>query len=224
MGRTSDARQRLMDAAYELIWEYSYGSVTIDAICERAAVKKGSFYYFFASKGELALVAIDAWWRERESVLERIFGQDKPPLERLHEYLDYTTGPQIKSYEETGNILGCPIFGLGAEICTQDEKIRMQIETILHTIGSYFEEAIREAQSLGQMEGSDAKQKARILSYYYAGMLTQARIENNVDAVRSLSRDALKVLGAREIPLEAGFLGELSARAEAPGASLAPLR
>lgn len=44
MGRTSDAKERLLAAALDLIWERSYGSVTIDAICEKAGVKKGSFY------------------------------------------------------------------------------------------------------------------------------------------------------------------------------------
>ena len=40
MGRTSDADERLMTAARDLMWEESYGSVTIDDICKRAEVKK----------------------------------------------------------------------------------------------------------------------------------------------------------------------------------------
>jgi TetR/AcrR family transcriptional repressor of nem operon len=47
MGRVSDAKERLMEAVRELIWTGSYGSTTIDQICEKAGVKKGSFYYFF---------------------------------------------------------------------------------------------------------------------------------------------------------------------------------
>ena len=57
MGRTSDADERLMTAARDLMWEESYGSVTIDDICARAGVKKGSFYYFFDSKAALAVAA-----------------------------------------------------------------------------------------------------------------------------------------------------------------------
>jgi len=45
MGRVSDAKERLMEAVEELIWKGSYGSTTIDQICEKAGVKKGSFYY-----------------------------------------------------------------------------------------------------------------------------------------------------------------------------------
>ncbi len=51
-----------MDAVLELIWSGSYGSTTIDHICEKAGVKKGSFYYFFDSKAELAAEAFEANW------------------------------------------------------------------------------------------------------------------------------------------------------------------
>src|SRR5438105_14905643 len=64
MGRTSDANERLMDAALDLIWEESYGAVTIDEICKRADVKKGSFYYFFYSKATLAKSALERMWAE----------------------------------------------------------------------------------------------------------------------------------------------------------------
>ena len=42
MGRVSDAKERLMEAVRELVWTGSYGSTTIDQICEKAGVKKGS--------------------------------------------------------------------------------------------------------------------------------------------------------------------------------------
>ena len=46
----------------ELIWEQSYGSVSVDVICERAGARKGSFYHFFPSKSDLAAVAIEDHW------------------------------------------------------------------------------------------------------------------------------------------------------------------
>jgi TetR/AcrR family transcriptional repressor of nem operon len=196
MGRTSHARQRLMDAAYDLIWEYSYGAVTIDAICERASVKKGSFYYFFESKSELAVTALRAWWGERAAVLEEIFSRDTPPLEHIREYMDFIAMRQLKSHEETGQVLGCPIYTLGAEIATQDEQIRSIIAEIVRQLGAYFEEAIRAAQLLGQADGVSAEARAQTLLFWYAGLLTQARIENNPDLVRDLGRRALEIIGA----------------------------
>ncbi len=203
MGRTSDARERLMEAAYDLIWEHSYGAVTIDAICERAGVKKGSFYYFFDSKSELAVAAIDAWWVERKVLIDEMFRPEVPPLERLRNYLDFISLRQVKSYEESGQVLGCPLFTLGTEICTQDEHIRARIHEILACLGRYFEGAIIEAQAAGEIEGRNAVAKARFLVAYSAGTLTRARIENNVEPLRNLAADAFELIGAHPAPVAA---------------------
>src|SRR5438105_13360323 len=89
MGRVSDAKERLMEAVRELIWTGSYGSTTIDDICEKAGVKKGSFYYFFDSKADLAVVAVDEDWQGRRAELDSIFSSTVPPLERLKRYCEF---------------------------------------------------------------------------------------------------------------------------------------
>jgi TetR/AcrR family transcriptional repressor of nem operon len=197
MGRTSDARERLMEAANDLIWEYSYGAVTIDAICERAAVKKGSFYYFFDSKSDLALAAIETWWRERKMLIEEMFQPEAPPLERLRHYMDAVAKRQLDAYEASGQILGCPIFTLGMEISTQDERLRACLNGILTVVEGYFESAIRDAQRLGEIEGTDAAAKAGALFTYYEGVLARGRIENNPELMRTLSSDVLEWIGSR---------------------------
>lgn len=195
MGRTSDARQRLMDAAYNLICEYSYGAVTIEAICERAAVKKGSFYYFFESKSDLAVAAIDAWWNEREKIIDRIFHADMPPVERLRRYLDFVAEIQLGVHARSGQLLGCPLFTLGAEICTQDERIRSRILEFLGQMHAKFTSAIAEGQARREIEPGDPEAKARALLGLYEGILTLARIENNPVRVQNLSHDALEAIG-----------------------------
>jgi TetR/AcrR family transcriptional repressor of nem operon len=75
MGRVSDAKQRLMDAILRLIWTGSYGSTTIDLICEKAGVNKGTFYYFFESKADLAVAALDADWQVQRASLTPFFRQ-----------------------------------------------------------------------------------------------------------------------------------------------------
>src|SRR5438876_8325622 len=89
MGRVSDAKERLMDAVLELIWTGSYGRTTIDQICDKAGVKKGSFYYFFDSKADLAEAAIAEEWERRRPELDSIFSPTIPPLERLRKYCDH---------------------------------------------------------------------------------------------------------------------------------------
>lgn len=219
MGRTSDARQRLMDAAYHLICEYSYGAVTIDAICERAAVKKGSFYYFFESKSDLAVAAIDAWWYGREKVIAKIFGSELPPVDRLRQYLDFVADVQMKSYEQSGQVLGCPLFTLGAEICLQDERIHARILEFVAAGLETFSRTIAEAQAAGDLPPGDPLTLARTMLGVYEGILTLARIERRPDAVRRLSKDVLAAIGAK--PQTDPTLGMSLAEAPSPFITLA---
>src|SRR6266480_4593115 len=105
MGRVSDAKERLMEAVGELIWTGSYGSTTIDQICEKAGVKKGSFYYFFDSKADLAATAIDVEWQRRRVELDSIFSPTVPPLERLRKYCDYGYRLQAEIRKKCGCVL-----------------------------------------------------------------------------------------------------------------------
>jgi len=47
MGRTSNAKEKLLEVAFRLIWDNSYGSVSVDHICERAEVKKRQLLSLF---------------------------------------------------------------------------------------------------------------------------------------------------------------------------------
>jgi TetR/AcrR family transcriptional regulator, transcriptional repressor for nem operon len=198
MGRTSNARQRLMGAAHDLIWNYSYGAVTIDAICERAAVKKGSFYYFFDSKSDLALAAINEWWEERKALVDTIFTPAVPPLDRIRRYIDFAAKRQLDVYAETGRILGCPIFTLGSEICKQNEPLRELIDSILTTGINCFQQAVHDANEAGDIQCRNVPLKAKQLWSFYEGTLSRARIENNPELIANLSADALELIGARQ--------------------------
>src|SRR5829696_3802869 len=119
MGRTSDADERLMQAALDLMWEESYGAVTIDDICKRAEVKKGSFYYFFESKAHLAVAALEKMWAEDwQPRLDREFSPSLDPLTRLRNYLGMVYTKHSESYQKTGKVLGCLVCSVGSEVST----------------------------------------------------------------------------------------------------------
>src|SRR3954453_15273195 len=130
MGRVSDAKQRLMDAVTELIWHGSYGSTTIDQICEKAGVKKGSFYYFFESKCDLAAAALDATWQQKKPELDAIFSPTVPPLDRLRRFFEFGYEKQKEMKKQCGCVLGCPLFTLGAEVCNNEDKLPKKIKEI----------------------------------------------------------------------------------------------
>ena len=83
MKRESDTKQKLLNTAVTLIWESSYGSISVDDICNRAGVNKGSFYYAFKSKSDLAAAAFEDHWNKKRGMMDEIFSSQVPPLSAL---------------------------------------------------------------------------------------------------------------------------------------------
>ena len=187
-----------MEAVNSLIWGGSYGSTTIDHICEKAGVKKGSFYYFFDSKADLAAAAIDCEWQQRRKELDTIFSPVVPPLERFERLADYMYRSQKEVQEVFGKVLGCPLFALGAEVSTQEKSLQKKIEEMLNYKRMYLESAIRDAHAAGLIDCPDAAQKARVLFTFLQGLLTEARIRNDLEVLRDAGRGALQILGVSE--------------------------
>src|SRR3954471_1381079 len=128
MGRTSDADERLKAAALELIWEESYGAITIVDICKRADVKKGSFYYFFKSKAELAVAALEKMWaNDWKPNLDARFSPSVEPLDRIRGYLESLYSKQCRVKTATGKVLGCPVCSVGSEISTQEVDVSAKV-------------------------------------------------------------------------------------------------
>lgn len=149
VGRTSNARERLLEAMRELIWTGSYGSTSVDQICLRAGVKKGSFYHFFESKSALALSAIDFGWSEYRVKLDALINSEMSPLERLLAGFRDQRIQQRTMQERHGRVLGCPIHSLGCEVATTDPVLCDRLQKILTEILHYYETTIREGQEEG---------------------------------------------------------------------------
>jgi len=197
MPRVSDMKKRLMDAAMDLIWENSYGATSVDAICERAGAKKGSFYYFFKSKSELAAAALEDCWNKKKAEMDSIFSPTVPPMERFDRYFDFVHDRLAEMQKKCGSILGCPFISVGSEVSTQDQIVRETIDRIMDRKLNYFVSAVRDAAAEGLIEAPDPVAKARALFSCYQGMMAQARIQNDIELLRGFKEVAMEVLGAK---------------------------
>lgn len=197
MGRVSDAKERLMKSLTELIWSGSYGSTTIDQICERAGVKKGSFYYFFDSKANLAEEAVREDWEDYRTNLDAIFSPSRPPLERFRRYCEFAYEEQATLKREHGHVLGCPLCTLGSEISTLETNLRQTVTKIMDQSRRYFETAIRDAHAAGLITAPDAVSKSKLIHTYIEGLLTQARIQDDLNVLKDMEHGIWEILGVK---------------------------
>lgn len=67
---TPTTRDRLLDAAEEMIKDRGFAATSIDRIIENAGVTKGTFFYHFKTKNDLAHALIDRFAAGDREVLE----------------------------------------------------------------------------------------------------------------------------------------------------------
>jgi len=197
MSRGSDVRERLLEVASELIWESSYGAVSVDNICERAKIQKGSFYHLFASKSDLAVAAIEAHWERNRADKDHAFSLQVPPLERLVNWCALIRRNQNSRREKRGKVLGCPYSSIGSELSTMDEKIRLKCQEMSERTCRYVAAALRDAQREGSLPGGEPESQARELYSYVMGTIMQAKIENDIAVLDRLESGIFRLLGVR---------------------------
>jgi TetR/AcrR family transcriptional regulator, transcriptional repressor for nem operon len=190
-----DSRARLIAAARDLLWRNSYASVSVDDLCKRAEVNKGSFYHHFPSKAELATAAFDGMWEEMRPFLDGIFSPLVPALERFDRYCAASVQLQTEKRGEHGCVIGCPFTNLGSEVGTQDDHLRRLAAIKCERSSVYFAAAIRDGQATGEIPAGDPAMLAAQVQAFVTGVATQARIANDLAPFAHLTSGVRRLLG-----------------------------
>jgi TetR/AcrR family transcriptional repressor of nem operon len=195
MARTTDTRDRLLEAAHQLLWEQSLGAASVDAICEKAGVQKGSFYHFFKSKEELIAASLEANFAALKLEYDRIFSPTRPPIQRLKDYFEFKYRHQARVREQTGRVLGCPLASAGSACSMEDRLIRDKVQEVHRTGKKYLETTIRDGQADGSIPVKDVPAAVESVFAYIEGVLTVARIQNDLKPLKNLGKGVFALLG-----------------------------
>ena len=85
-----DSKTKLLDASLHVIRAKGYAATTIDDICHKAEVTKGSFFHHFKSKDELALAAASHWGTMTDGLFAVApYRKLQDPLQRLLGYVEF---------------------------------------------------------------------------------------------------------------------------------------
>jgi TetR/AcrR family transcriptional repressor of nem operon len=88
--RNKDARNKLLEAALQVIRTKGYAATRVEDICAAAGLSKGAFFHHFASKEELAIRAAEYFETMAESLFSVApFQQETDPAGRFLGYIDF---------------------------------------------------------------------------------------------------------------------------------------
>ncbi|MEV0724209.1 TetR/AcrR family transcriptional regulator [Micromonospora purpureochromogenes] len=195
MGRTSDARNKLLDAAATLIEQRGYAALGVAEICTTAGVPKGSFYYFFESKQALALAVIDEHWATQRRQWEELLGSGHDPLRRLRDLFEATEEVQRVGQQQVGLVAGCLFGNLALELSNQAEEIRRRLQEIFEAQIDLIEQVVLEAKKQGQAGPSvETREAARSIVAQIEGRVLLAKLLNDPGQLETLWRNCLDLL------------------------------
>lgn len=184
------------------MWRQSYGRVTVDAICERAGVQKGSFYHFYPDKAALAVEAFEYFWDTLSRPwMDQAFSPTLPPLDRLVAWLAGGLEKTLECQKVHGKIHGCPLYNIGSEISTLEPEVAAKVSEILRRYRRYITSTLRDAVAEGELRLEDPDGTARDVLTMVEGSLTQARISNSADPLRRLPLSIGRLIGVNLTPV-----------------------
>lgn len=199
MKKTCETKEKLLQVGFDLMWDSSYGSVSVDDICKRAGINKGSFYHFFPSKADLAVEAYEEHWKEKRPAMDRLFSPQTPPLERLQKFCQFLYVAQKEKAEKYGHVCGCPYASVGSEVATLDEKIRGRVQQLMSYNLKYFESAIADAVREGSATVKNPASAAHTMQSLVLGKLLEARVQNDLKVLENLEALIMDLIGAKAV-------------------------
>ncbi len=198
MVSANDTRERLVASILELVSKRSYANVGVQELCEHSNAKKGSFYYFFKSKQELMLEALE---HQAEIVNKKIltpaFNSNVAPLKRIERMFDLTYEYQKSLKGKTGRVIGCFFGNLALELSTQDEAIRCLLDKIFNHQIKLIKQCLEEAVTMGHLSEIDVQLTAEAILAYWEGAIMFAKVRNEPEVLKFLA-EGVKALAIKK--------------------------
>jgi AcrR family transcriptional regulator len=139
-------RQRILDAAADLVFERGALALNLDEILAVTGTSKSQLYHYFADKSDL-IRAVVARQGERVLDLQRPALGDVDGWEALRRWRDSVVGV-VAALDCRG---GCPVGSLADELAELDEQARTEAASIFEQWQDLLVDALRAMVVAGQL-------------------------------------------------------------------------
>jgi TetR/AcrR family transcriptional repressor of nem operon len=173
---TPHTKERILDAAEELMWEKSFHSVGLNEILKAVGVPKGSFYHYFESKEHFGVELLNHYFREAthrtsDMLLNRETEAD--PMKRLVSFLEES----IARFRENNGKCPCLVLKLASEVTSLSEPMRKELAKGFKTWLGILSEVFEEAKLLGMIPSDmDSSNEAGLMRDLWAGAIQRATV------------------------------------------------
>jgi len=161
-------REKLLQTAFDEIYQNGYSATSVDKILKKAQMNKGSMYHFFKSKKELALAVIE------EKLTLHITSKYEPLLQYKENIIDELV-KVLKNREGFDFAHGCKLNNMVQELSPIDKDFKVALEKIYLIFESIFEQILNNAVKAGELKHADIKALSIFTVASFEGCLATAK-------------------------------------------------
>ena len=172
MKNKNDTRQRLIDVTYEEVYEKGYQAASLSEILSKAQVHKGSMYYYFANKKEMALTAIKEKMENRFSTrYESLLQNDSNIIEKL---FDVLMDLSLRDFNK-----GCPLANIVQEMSNLDSDFDAMSKTFYQNLRAVMKAILDKAIELKELKSCDSSKLALYITVVVEGGILASKATGN---------------------------------------------
>ena len=183
MKKGKESRQHLIECAAELFWKNGYSATGISEILKQTGLPKGSFYFYFKSKDDLA-TAVTEYYQKILLEQFRSSSQGNDWESFIEEIFDYLFG------RATGQTFaGCPYAVMGMETALSKPAVASVFMEGLKK----FEQIFQEVLLYSGLSPDHAKILSQRMLSIYQGYLLLGRISKNTSFLKNARKNMLEM-------------------------------
>lgn len=164
----NNPREKLLEVAFNEIYQNGYTATSIDKILKQASMNKGSMYHFFKSKKELGLAVVN----------EKINSYIEDKYSVLLKYEENICQELLKLIKDRDNFdftCGCKLNNLMQELSPIDEDFKIALEKVYIRFENIIEEVLNKAVKNGEIKHNDTKALSMFVVASIEGCLGTAK-------------------------------------------------
>lgn len=176
-------KNRIIECAAELFLKNGYTATGINDILSVLKLPKGSFYYSFKSKKDLA-IAVSNYYNEKtiKWILSHAEGK------KWDDFVKSLIGEMIKAAEKERHF-GCPFAVLGLEVSYTEPEISSCYSKSMDNLINVFQNILQ----FSGLKPEDAQLSGQRAFAIYEGYLLYFRVCKDISVFKQMRRDLLEI-------------------------------
>lgn len=185
------SKKKIIEAAGDLFWKNGYTKTGINEILKATGLPKGSFYFYFKKKSEVA-EAVLQYYGSRITELLRVVAADSDSWGSFCDSF-------LRAFQEEladKRYYGCPLAVVGTEIAFHEKELAKHYNQAMGEIQKIFEQVLRKdgiAKRAGEVE---LEELAALCLAVYEGNLVLYRLSKDQSLLLRMNRQLKAVVGS----------------------------